>query len=42
MNFNNHSLFDSNKQKIINPQNNNNYVEFISNKKSVNTMYNKI
>ena len=40
--MNNHSLFDSNKQKIINPQNNNNYVEFISNKKSVNTMYNKI
>ena len=36
VNFNNHSLFDSNKQKIINPQNNNNYVEFISNKKSIN------
>ena len=28
-NYNNHSLFDSNKQKVINPQNSNNYVQFV-------------
>ena len=38
-NFNNHSLFDSNKQKIINPENNHNYVQFISNNKKTHKNY---
>ena len=42
VNFNNHSLFDSNKQKVIKPRNDNNYVEFISNKNSINVNNNKL
>lgn len=40
--INNHSLFDSNKQKIINPENNNhNYVRFISKNRKEKEMENE-
>ncbi len=39
---NNHLLFDSNKQKIINPENNHHYAQFISNNKRKYNNYTSI